>query len=1208
MSGSIEPGFIVIHGNQSETLRDLIRDWMRAHPLAPLENEVVLVQSNGIAQWLMLSLAENPQDEGEGGGLGVAAAIEMQLPSRFIWQAYRHVLGEEAVPQRAPFGKDLLTWRLMRLMPELIADPVFAPLGRFLQDDPHLRRRHQLAARLADLFDQYQVYRADWLADWAQGNDILRTQRRGEVPLEAGNRWQAHLWRVLLADAADVAEGNRAGIHRRFLAAANEPGRSRPAGLPRRVLVFGISALPRQALDVLAVLGRWCQILMCVQNPCRHYWGDIVPERELLAARHFRHQPRRDAALATAQLMGFDHGHALLASWGRQGRDLIGLLAEHDEPEQAAQRLHSISRRADVFVDLPAGTLLTQLQQDILDLSPLAESSRRWPGVDPEQDESLRFHVCHSPSREVEVLHDQLLAAFAADPSLRPRDIIVMVPDIQVFAPHIEAIFGLHRREDDPRYIPFTIADQSQRSQEPLLAAIEFLLSLPQARMTATDVLDLLDVQALRQRFEISEAQLPKLRQWIEQSGIRWGLDREQRRSLDVGEAVNSNSWRFGLQRMLLGYAIGSSGSWAGIEPLDEISGLDATLLGRLMALIDALSECWRVFSQSWQPAQWVEHLRAMLTRFFVAADEHESLILMRLEDALQQWQQDCEDTDMHLSLPLAVVREHWMAAIEDDGLSKRFFAGAVTFATLMPMRAIPFRLVCLLGMNDKAFPRERQPVDFDLMAHDYRPGDRSRREDDRYLFLEALLSAREKLYISWEGRSIHDDSPRPPSVLVAQLRDHLKAGWRLADADGADGGAAADTGEALLARLTTTHRLQPFARAYFEMPDAGLFSYATEWQQALQEAERRAQEGSASPDAPGTPDAGESRVSVDDQDLPKLLMLDDLARFAARPVRSFFRQRLRVWLDRDEETDLDLEPFALDGLQGWKLNQELIDMQRHAVDAAQPHGLALAQGLQRIQRSGVLPLGGFGELAAEQLAAPMRDLFDEYLRRCQAAPIVLEDQIVDWPPENDAQRRRLPAVHGRIDRLRQAADGSRRRVVISASKLVQSGSGTKGTYRHDKLLPVWVEHLAAHLDGKTLRTDVLSVMGDMVLAPLDPEAARACWRELLTAWCEGMRRPLPFAARTAEQWCRAQASEQEQGDDGKIRKSYEGDDYSEGGGERDSDASLRRAFPDFDALSADGEFAQWAERLMKPLMACADAGRALKDGAESIAAKEGDA
>ncbi|MDH0704885.1 exodeoxyribonuclease V subunit gamma, partial [Pseudomonas toyotomiensis] len=169
-SSELSPGLIVIHGNHLEELRALAVQWMRRYPLRPLENEVLLVQSNGIAQWLKLALAERD-------GCGIAAALDVDLPARFLWQAYRNVLGKDAIPQESPLDKAPLTWRLMRLLPGLLAEEAFAPLRRFLADDQDLRKRHQLAERLADLFDQYQVYRADWLADWAAGQDRLRTSR-----------------------------------------------------------------------------------------------------------------------------------------------------------------------------------------------------------------------------------------------------------------------------------------------------------------------------------------------------------------------------------------------------------------------------------------------------------------------------------------------------------------------------------------------------------------------------------------------------------------------------------------------------------------------------------------------------------------------------------------------------------------------------------------------------------------------------------------------------------------------------------------------------------------------------------------------------------------------------------------------------------------------------------------------------------------------
>ena len=1261
----IAPGFIVIHGNQSETLRDLICDWMRAHPLAPLENEVILVQSNGIAQWLTLSLAADPVpvDAGrpafDGRGLGIAAAIDLQLPSRFIWQAYRAVLGEDQVPERSPFGKELLTWRLMRLLPALVARPqtqaVFEPLRRFLEDDPQLRRLHQLAAQLADLFDQYQVYRADWLEDWAHGHDRLRDSHglgRGNIktpnametqarslpdqagkPLPEDARWQPLLWRELLADVGPGAAGdNRATIHQRFIDACMSPDAERPAGLPRRVVVFGISAMPRQALEVLSALGRWCQVLMCVQNPCRHYWGDIVPEREWLAGLRRRHAHRPGVDPALSHLAA--HGQPLLAAWGRQGRDFIGLLTQYDEEQGAAEtRLLAIDRRADIFIDHePADTLLLQLQQDILDLAPLAETRSRWPAVDPRRDRSIRFQICHSAQREVEVLHDQLLAAFAADPTLQPRDVIVMVPDIATYAPHIQAVFGLYPPQD-PRFIPFSMADQQSRSHEPLLAAVEFLLDLPQARLSVSEVLDLLEVSSLQQRFGIEAEQLPQLRGWIEKSGIRWGLDPAQRQSLELDDAVAQNSWWFGLQRMLLGYVAGHTGTWSDIEPLDEISGLDGELLGRLLALVRALQDTWQDVRNPATPQEWGVRLQAMLDRFFVADEGREGILLMRLSEALQQWLDDCAEAQMDLPLPLSVVREHWLASFDDEGLGRRFFAGAVTFATLMPMRAIPFRHVCLLGMNDGDFPRSRQPADFDLMGNEYRPGDRSRREDDRYLFLEALLSAREQLSISWVGRSVHDDSPRPPSVLVAQLRDHIVAGWRL---DGRD----EDAGTALLEALTTQHRLQPFSRAYFvrdgaadstRAGDDDLFSYSNEWRKALQQAEM-GHADHASEGGEVESDVAENAVNaasvsgssrwpmLPPAEWPEELTLEELTRFLKRPVAYFFRKRLDIhWQDEDAVVP-DHEPFSLDGLQQWQLQADLIASQQHRVavtlsspgaateesgstsglkeDLADMLAEERAEALTRFARAGQLPVGAFGELMREKLDAPMAEMFETYLEGISRCPTVLPDEAFLWPEQPSVS----PPVVGTLDQLRAGSEGERVRLLISASNLVNKGSGKKASsgkgsrsssgggkdssYRYDKLLDYWVHHVTGNLSGMPLRTRIIGKEGSMVeLMPLDREAALAYWQDLLQAWNLACRRPLPLAAKTGFAWVLGGSSE----DPGKRQQAaqmaYEGSESSFGGvGECLQDEYLMRAYPDFQALEEAGEFAQWSERLLQPL------------------------
>jgi len=1141
---SLSAGFMVVHGNRLDDLRSLVVSWMRRYPLAPLENEIALVQSNGIAQWLKLALAEDTDDD-DLGGCGIAAAVDVQLPGSFMWQLYRLVLGKDEIPATSLLDKAPLTWRLMRLLPALIDQPHFEPLRRFLTADTDLRKRYQLSERLADLFDQYQVYRADWLEDWAAGRHQLRNVRGEAKPLTQANCWQAELWRALLGDVG--AEGmaqSRAGVHQRFIERIRGMNEA-PAGLPARVIVFGISSLPAQALEALAGLARFSQVLLCVHNPCRHHWADIVADKDLL-----RHQYKRQArkpgmpVVLDPQAL-HQHAHPLLAAWGKQGRDYINLLDSHDDP--GSYRSSFKDERIDLFTDGDPKNILNQLQDDILELRPLDETRELWPAVDPLTDRSIRFHVAHSAQREVEILHDQLLARFSKDSKLRPRDIIVMVPDIDSYAPHIRAVFGQLER-NDPRFIPFTLADQGQRGREPLLIAVEHLLKIPDSRFPVSEILDLLDVPALRARFKINERDLPTLHRWIEGAGIRWGLNAEQRAGLGLPNALEQNSWHFGLRRMLLGYAVGAGAACDGIEPYDEIGGLDAALIGPLVALIDALQVAHSELSSPATPQEWGARLQALLQLFFLADSEHDDYLLAQLEQLRETWLETCESVGLQDQLPLTVVREAWLAGLDQGRLSQRFLAGSVNFCTLMPMRAIPFKLVCLLGMNDGDYPRAQPPLDFDLMGSDYRPGDRSRREDDRYLLLEALLSARDQLYISWVGRSIRDNSERPSSVLIGQLRDHLASGWKLANAVEPMDSKKRDPGQQLLHKLTLEHPLQPFSAQYFH-EGTEFFSFAREWQ-VLHEPRAEAAQLPA--------------LTTHEQDDP--LTLAQLQDFLRNPVKHFFSQRLKIYFEVAEAPLADEEPFVLDALERYGLSDSLLN-----AALTQPGDIdrALQAQAVKLQGSGLLPMAGFGTSLQEELIEPLPDLLQRY-----------EDLLRKWPePLSSA----LPvsyshqgtALEGWLGGLHRNAKGEY--LLVTA---IPNAIGGKKTRKWHRLIRPWVLHLVACACDLPLSTALVASDETLLLAPLEKTLAIKALNDLLTAWQSGMQRPLPVAVKTAFAWLA-------QNDDVKAeamaRKAYEGDGQTTDGERRESTA-LARQFPDFNALLDSEAFSGWCHSLYKPI------------------------
>ena len=1140
-TNSLDSGIAVIHSNKLEELGSVVEYWLREHPLAPLENEVFLVQSNGMGQWLQQSLAKNS-------ALGIAAAISMQLPALFIWGVYRAVLVGDKVPREQLLGKAFLTWRLYRLLPALITRPEFEILATFLAVDNNSRKRYQLAEQLADLFDQYQVYRSDWLADWAGGLDSLRNAEGIPKAMPEAQRWQAALWRAVLVDLDDATMpyASRASVHTLFMAHIDAL-EQRPVGVPRRIIVFGLSSLPQQSLEVLAKLGKFCQIVLFVHNPCQHYWADIIEDKELLKAERHRHAYKSGTTAALAEADLHLHSQPLLAAWGKQGRDYIRLLDQFDDT-QAYRNWYWPDSKIDLFKDYcepGAGSLLQQLQQTILDLKPLPAT----PVDLPEVDDSLVFHIAHSPQREVEILHDQLLARFNAVDGLHPRDVIVMVPDINKYAPHIRAVFG-NMKPDDARYIPYSLADQQLRGQNPLLVAVEALLNLPDSRFAVSEFLGLLEVPALRQRFAIDEVAIPKLHQWLEEAGIRWGLNAAQRvQTVAMPGLMEANTWQFGLRRMLLGYAVGAGEAFNGIEPYDEIGGLEAQWVGGLVYLLETLEKYANLLRHALSANDWQRTLSALLADFFeFGSSEREQKTLETLDRALAEWRQICEKAGLTAkdTLPLNVVREAWLAAVDEPNLQQRFLSGRVNFCTLMPMRAIPFRLICLLGMNDGDYPRSQPVHSFDLMSQrgQYRPGDRSRRQDDQYLFLEALLSSRQQLYISWVGRNIRDNSDRPPSVLISQLRDTLALGWQLAD-----------NRLPLLKALTVDHPLQPFSTQYvIKNRDARLFTYAREWFEP--------------PALLGLP--GSTTATAYEKAFA--LSLEALGRFLKAPVKTFCNNTLKFGFDQETVTSEDNEPFGFNRLESYVLGKSLLD----ALQSETPDNTVVFLEQQRttMARQGKLPLGGFAHAAYADIADPVSQVWQRYQSLLVLWPTEIEARVIDLSfalADNMTVQ-----LTGELINLRQSSDGlSTGLIHITAQTLLTK----TGKIKYHNLLLYWVQHLAGCASGINVQTVVMGSDSVIEIAPQTQAEAFEQLKTVTQAWLVGMQAPLPLACKTAFAWLSATPDKAREA----AKIAYQGDDWTPG--EVAYDAYLARFFPSFASLiqaTASGNFEMWTETLYR--------------------------
>ena len=1133
MAKALQPGFMVFHGNRLEDLRDLTVGLYRHKPLPPLVPETLLVQSNGMKHWLEMALADDS-------AMGICAATQTELPSSFIWRMYRLVLGPALVPVAMPFDKQAMVWRLWRLLPEFAQMHQVEPLLAYVKNDALGHQRYQLAQQVADVFDGYQSYRADWLTDWAQGRFVLQHQGQSRA-MPANQVWQAQLWQQLQTDVQETLPPalasqchSRADVHAQFMQKVQQNA-VQPKGLPPRIVVFGISNLPMQVVEALAALGRWSQVILMVQNPCQEYWGH---DMDLVAQKH-----------------------SLLSSWGQQGRDYLHALERFDQPEHARNVMSKQTYFLDP-ADVLAPTRLQKVQSDILNLKDMPQSPEYCA-----DDGSLHMVQAHSAQREVEILHDQLWTWFDAHPDWKPTDVMVMVPDMATFASHIQAVFGRFPPQH-PRHIPFSVADTTPR-QVPLVQALEFLLNLPEARITLSEWLSLFEVSAVRTRFQMTEADVQTLKDWLQDAAVRWGLDPLHRQKWGVPSSMpnaQQNTWAYGMQRLLLGYAAGQAEGlvpWQGVLPLPQVAGLSALKVGYLAQWLEAIRNSLVQLNADHTPAEWCTVLNNLMAEFFEANNEADERMLLRLQQELTQWQSLCDQAGLSEPVPLTVVREHWLSGLESAGLQQRFFGGGVQFSTLMPMRAIPFKGVCLLGMNDGAYPRQSTPRDFDLMTAHWRAGDRARREDDRYLFLEAFLSAREKLYISWQGRRSTDNQKMPPSVLVSQLRDTLKA--RFTPESPAD-----------------LQPLQAFSAKYFQ-PNSKFVSYADDWE--------KAQWHSTSVRTP-------SEISEkENQPLSALTdwSLKECMRLLKQPVEVYWRSRLGVQLNEPEEALLDDENFGLEGLDRYAVGRSLLEATH------------LEAQLEVEMLSGRLPMGASGQRILQQqcdAAQKVKERAAAYLTKfAHELPTQTIDVVVRLPWGDvrvGSEVKALRRQHSPHDTHAEAGQYLPTLQLSLRSGAVATGSKDAQTPRADVLVNLWPNHVLLCAAGWSVTSVAVGLDGVAVLPAITEQAAKT----LLVQWChvyaEAWQQPLPVTfkaglAFVSEQLAQTPANPESDSDSlaenaleqalqkalDKSRKEFEGD-FSQSS---DMARSLyvQRSFDNFDPLTLG--LPQWAPLLYRELI-----------------------
>ena len=855
--------------NKLEHLSFLLGTVLKQRASSVLAPTTILVESPGMQHWLNMELARQQ---------GIAMNLSFPLPVRFMWDTARAILGADKVPKQSPYRREVLMWRIDALLADAqFVDstdmaPVKAYWSHIDSDTEQSAQRLQLATVMADVFEQYLLYRPDWLSAWENGEL--------QSPDNTMERWQSRLWRAL----SESEPLHPASLHREAIEALKTGN----AGslLPERIIVFAINTMAPQLVAFFDALAEHTDIHIFHLNPSVNYWGDAKSDRD---------QARALREGAVEKWMQEEQSNPFLGNLGKQGRDLFNLLTQLDtfevsafdvpRPEEHSENLH----------------LLQHIQYDVLQArAPVIEEQNQIVRHASDDDRVI-VASAHSALREVQALHDRLLQWMQEDPSLTPSDIVVMCPAIEEYAPLIDAVFhrvGTPRPSDNtPPRIPCSIADRAPLDAEPMVAAFINLLTLPDSRFRVVDIMDLLRLDAMRARFDLNEEDTEIITYWLQQAHVHWGLDGEHKATVTEGAATSETySWWWGLKRLLLGMAYEDKPVISNnLLTLPDVEGQQALALGKLMQIVDMLGEHARQLNTNRTAENWHQYLLTLRDSCFAPLpDQHQTW--ESLGKASADLAAQCAEAGYETELTLRQVRDVLMKRFSSPDAGNHFMTGQVTFCSMLPMRSIPFSVVAVLGLNDGEFPRQSTPASVDLMASQPRKlGDRSRRLEDRYLFLEAMLSARKHLYLSYQGNSAQDNSERQPSLVLAEFLDVMARGYHRPPAS-----------------MIQQIPLHPFSAANFSSPQPGFEAGWCKLANAIQSPSQ----------------AQDATLTVlEDAKTQDEVTPADIARSLANPLRYFANQQLGVYLEPSVPSLENREPFAQNNLTRYQVIEAVSDV-----------------------------------------------------------------------------------------------------------------------------------------------------------------------------------------------------------------------------------------------------------------------------------------
>ncbi len=843
----------------------------------------LVTQTEGMNNWLRLQLAEN---------LGIAANYKFLKPNDLVNQIYAALGGEFTKPLTA----ENQTWLIFKILGERDFINRFKETASYYTENTPDKdlKRIALAEKVADLFDQYQIYRPELIQDWnnADLNDLTKDD------------WQKYLWiKANLLTKNEIPDKTRVGKY--IIEALKDPAKQQVLKnkIPS-VFLFGLSVTTDFHLQIFHAVGQVIDFSYYLLNPAPGiYWFEDLSEKQA-----YRLQ-RKGLIENTASNLG----NNLLTSWGKVTQHTFSMLFKSDDLINNYEEVATIEPTTD--------SLLHKVQHEIA--YNLSDAEREHLNAKDINDGSLSIHSCYTPAREVEALYNFLVSLVAQKKEkLSPRDIVVMVSDIDSYAPYIKAVF-----KNAPHKFYFSIADESFSTNDTIAAALIALMEMNVQNLKAEEVLQLLDFGYIRKRFGISDLAL--IRKVVNNANIRFGADGE------VDDDSVYVSWNYGLQRIIYGICMSGEEEYFtesnSLYPLDMVEGAASNEVIRFVHFVQVLISSLTEREKNRNISDWVNYVERLLIDLIFDPGENADEDYAVLLNQLGKYNAVNELVTDEITYPL--FSHSFLGSVNATVRTGSFAGGGITFCSLIPMRSIPFKVVALLGLNFDKFPRKENQVNFNLMTQHPRKGDRNVKENDKHLFLETLLSAQDYLYISYIGQSAKDNSTIPPSALVDELIDYLQAKFPESDE--------------LSKEIIQKHSLHNFSPKNNEGHKINYLEVSQEEKHNFLLTHSK------------------EEVSFSN------IGIHDFVNFFKNPFKAYFNKVLAIYYGSEESLLAETELFGLDSLQNWSLKQQLLS----ANEEQQVHLK------ERMLKTGGLPLKNMANVVfnnTETDVAKTRELYNE--------------------------------------------------------------------------------------------------------------------------------------------------------------------------------------------------------------------------------------